>query len=283
MLPTFASSYGSDTDTPAMHRPLLPKSTKARAARLAVLSATLIMTSGAGVYGMFDTSQLCQANDLMTLESSTTTLFPFIRPIEQSPPLPLPWTNQTTIHDLFGVMDVDGSGSVNLTELVAYLERDSHDTIRAIQTAATSSTKQVKDEYFHHATCLANAFNAVVPEGGIVESPDQLDKVVQRCRPPLSPPLMAAIPTTTATPANSTDQVANKLYSRQEIIAFINAKTKSPWVLQCTLDALDQEFPSTNGSLTRHDVDGILTLVAQCVTSWLVRCHRHPNAVATFG
>ncbi|RHY45652.1 hypothetical protein DYB34_010871 [Aphanomyces astaci] len=199
-----------------MHRPLLPKSTKARTARLAVLSATLIMTSGAGVYGMFDTSQLCHANDLLTLESSTTTLFPFIRPI-------------------------DGSGSVNLTELVAYLERDSHDTIRAIQTVATSSTKQVKDEYFHHATCLANAFNSVVPEGGIVESPDQLDKVVQRCRPPLSPPLIAAIPTTTATPANSTDQVANKLYSRQEIIAFINAKTKSPWVLQCTLDALDQE------------------------------------------
>ncbi|ETV91617.1 hypothetical protein H310_13867 [Aphanomyces invadans] len=275
MLPTFAS-YGSDTDsdTQTLTRPLLVKTKKARAG-LALLSATLVMTSGAGVYGMFDATAMCQAEGGAVLESTTNLAAILPRPstTEQQPRQLVDRWNET--QQLFDRIDVDGSGAVNLTELVAFLERERDNTIHAMDAATSTAIQRIKDEYFYRAQCVADGFNAMVQHATeSVGSPDELALVVRWVQQHCSAffPELATIPTTTTTTtiAPTSKEEDGTLFSRDDVVAFVKNKTSSTFFLQCTVDALDQ-FPSTK-QFTRQDMDSILHVVLKCLSSWFLHC-----------
>ncbi|RHY25999.1 hypothetical protein DYB32_007952 [Aphanomyces invadans] len=257
MLPTFAS-YGSDTDsdTQMLTRPLLVKTKKARAG-LALLSATLVMTSGAGVYGMFDATAMCQVEGGAVLESTTNLAAILPRP-STTGAVPTIVVRASDTQQLFDRIDVDGSGAVNLTELVAFLERERDNTIHAMDAATSTAIQRIKDEYFYRAQCVADGFNAMVQHATeSVGSPDELALVVRWVQQHCSAffPELATIPTTTTTTiAPTSKEEDGTLFSRDDVVAFVKNKTSSTFFLQCTVDALDQVPPVAHGLGAHVDV-----------------------------
>ncbi|KAH9084224.1 hypothetical protein Ae201684P_020475 [Aphanomyces euteiches] len=149
MVPTFAS-YGSETDEATdsrlAKRPLLIKAKRSRVF-LAILSATLVISSGAAIYGSFDQTAQCQ----YTTE-----------------PLRAAATRRLASPALFQMIDVDASGAVNLTELVHYFTLDKNREVIQLHADEKKAVDDASRDFTKRATCLIAGYTSstTIPNGG---------------------------------------------------------------------------------------------------------------------
>ncbi|KAG9407798.1 hypothetical protein AC1031_021038 [Aphanomyces cochlioides] len=263
MVPTFAS-YGSETDEATdsrlAKRPLLIKAKRSRLF-LAILSATLVISSGAAIYGSFDQTAQCQ----YTTESLAAA-FPKRGAATRRPASPA----------LFQLIDVDASGAVNLTELVHYFTLDKNREVIQLHTDEKKAVDDANRDFTTRATCLIAGYTSVV-HNDVIRSMEQLGEVLAYCHEDAG-----LLPSPNGGPFGmpSNDNAETVFYSRQEVIAYVKTKTTSGFFLQCTLDALDQ-YPQGK-KFTKQDLDSISSVVLTCLMSWLSR-HCAQAAPVTYG
>ncbi|KAH9179385.1 hypothetical protein AeNC1_017347, partial [Aphanomyces euteiches] len=257
MVPTFAS-YGSETDEATdsrlAKRPLLIKAKRSRVF-LAILSATLVISSGAAIYGSFDQTAQCQ----YTTESLRAAA-----------------TRRLASPALFQMIDVDASGAVNLTELVHYFTLDKNREVIQLHADEKKAVDDASRDFTKRATCLIAGYTSVV-HNDVIRSMEQLGEVLAYCHEDLG-----LLPSPNGGPFGlpSNNNAETVFYSRQEVIAYVKTKTMSGFFLQCTLDALGQ-YPQGK-KFTKQDLDSISSVVLTCLKSWLSR-HCAQAAPVTYG